>query len=294
MKADVTTPASTTSTPVQPPPVDRDDWLSTHPILGYVAMTYAISWSLWGLAFLLDGSILGTVIYFSGGFGPAAAAFIMLRRRGEPIGPWARSIIRWRVAARFWLYALALPTGIFLVANLVLVAVGEPVEWSLLPERVGPYLGTLAFVMVLGGGQEEPGWRGYALPRLQARYSPMKATAILGLVWGVWHIPVYGPIGFVVPIVLAFFYTVLHNRTGSVLLAIVLHGGLTAGQDNLILLAEETHGITDVAIGVAYLVGVAAIVLATRFRLGATQDGVGHDPDRDGPEHGDVRQRVAT
>jgi membrane protease YdiL (CAAX protease family) len=112
-------------------------------------------------------------------------------------------------------------------------------------------------------------------------------------VWGVWHVPLYGPLGFVVPIVLAFFYTWLHNRTGSVLRAIVLHGGLTAGQDNLVLLAEETHGVTDVAIGIAYLVGVAAIVLATRFRLGATVDDTGDDVTPDDERTGDVRMPVA-
>jgi len=276
MKADVTLPGSTTPDRSTASDMrDRDDWLSTHPILGYAAITYAISWSFWALAWLLDGSIVGTIAFFVGAFGPAAAAFIMLRHLGEPLGPWARSIIRWRVAPRFWLYAIALPVVVFLVANLSLVVMGQPVEWSLITERIWPYLGTAAFVMVLGGGQEEPGWRGYALPRLQARYSPVKATAILGVIWGVWHVPLYGPLGFVVPILLAFFYTWLHNRTGSVLLAIVLHGGLTAAQDNLILLAEETHGVTDAAIGIAYVVGVITVILATRFRLGSPPPGVG-------------------
>lgn len=291
MKADVTKPRPTDPDGSQTSDGrDRDDWLSTHPILGFAAITYAISWSLWGLLWLLDGSILGPIAFVAGGFGPAIAAFIMLRHLGEPLGRWARSIIRWRVAPRFWLYAIALPIAVFLFANIVLVVMGEPVEWSLIIGRVWPYLGTLAFVMVIGGGLEEPGWRGYALPRLQARYSPMKATVILGVIWGVWHVPLYGPLGFVVPIVLAFFYTWLHNRTGSVLLAIVLHGGLTAGQDNLILLAQETHGVTDVAIGIAYVVGVAALVLATRFRLGSRPGEAGVEAR----EPGDVRLPVAS
>ncbi len=270
MKADVTLRGSTT--PDHAPADDvraRDDWLSRHPILGYAAITYAISWSFWGLAWLLDGTVFGVIAFFVGSFGPAAAAAIMLRHLGEPLGPWARSIIKWRVAPRFWLYAIALPVVVFLVANLSLVVMGQPVEWSLITERIWPYLGTAAFVMVIGGGQEEPGWRGYALPRLQARYSPVKATAILGVIWGVWHVPVYGPLGFAAPLVLAFFYTWLHNRTGSVLLAIVLHGGLTAAQDNLVLLADEIHGVTDLAMGIAYVVVAVTIVLATRFRLGS-------------------------
>lgn len=66
---------------------------------------------------------------------------------------------------------------------------------------------------------------------------------------------------------LAFFHTWLHNRTGSVMLAVLLHAGLTAGQDHL-LLPDETHGVADVAIGIGYLVGLVVLFLAVRSRLG--------------------------
>lgn len=246
----------------------RQDWLAQRPLIGFVAITYAISWTLWGVAWLLGDSVVAMVVFVAGGFGPAAAAAIMLRRLGQPLRPWARAIVHWRVQPGFWVYALGLPFVLFAVANTSLVLMGESVQWSLIAERLGPYLATLVVTMLVLGGQEEPGWRGFALPRLEERHSPVKATLILGLVWGVWHVPIYGAIGFVVPLLLAFFYTWLYNRTGSVLLAIVLHGGLTASQDNLILLSEEVHGITDVAIGIAYVVGIAAVLLATRARLG--------------------------
>lgn len=118
------------------------------------------------------------------------------------------------------------------------------------------------------GAQEEPGWRGFALPRLQERFSPLTATLVLGLIWGVWHVPLYGPVGFVVPFVLAFFYTWVFNRTGSTFMAILLHASFTPAQDHLILLSDETHGTTDVAMGLAYLVGALVVVALTRGRLG--------------------------
>jgi membrane protease YdiL (CAAX protease family) len=94
------------------------------------------------------------------------------------------------------------------------------------------------------------------------------ATVILGLLWGLWHVPLYGPLGFVVPLLLALFYTYLFNRTGSVIPCLVLHGSFTAAQDHLTLLAHEVHGVTDAAIGISYLVAALALVLATRGRLG--------------------------
>jgi membrane protease YdiL (CAAX protease family) len=217
--------------------------------------------------------VAGTVVFVLGGFGPALAALIVLRATGGSVRSWARSILRWRVPARYWLYALALPAALMGTANLVLVALGEPVEWSLLGDRILPYIGTFALTLFFLGAQEEPGWRGFALPRLQERFSPVKATLVLGLIWGVWHIPLYGPIGFVVPMVLAFFYTWVYNRTGSTLMAILLHASFTPAQDHLILLSEETHGTTDVAMGLAYLIGLLVIVGLTRGRLG-------FDPER--------------
>lgn len=153
-------------------------------------------------------------------------------------------------------------------ANLALVVLGGEVEWSLLGDRVVPYAGTFVLTLFFLGAQEEPGWRGFALPRLQERFSPLTATLVLGLIWGVWHVPLYGPVGFVVPFVLAFFYTWVFNRTGSTFMAILLHASFTPAQDHLILLSDETHGTTDVAMGLAYLVGALVVVALTRGRLG--------------------------
>lgn len=128
-------------------------------------------------------------------------------------------------------------------------------------------------MLLLGGGLEEPGWRGFGLPHLLESHTPVRATLILGLAWGIWHVPVYGPLGFVVPMVLAFFYTYLWARTRSVLLCVVLHASFTPAQDHLILLPrDEAYSSAldapDLAILGVYLVSVALLVLLTRGRLG--------------------------
>lgn len=93
----------------------------------------------------------------------------------------------------------------------------------------------------IGGVTEETGWRGFALPLLQARMAPLSATVIVGLMWGVWHVPTrpdilagaYGLWGgallliilivrfVVLSIVMTYFYNLVG---GSTLIAIAMHG----------------------------------------------------------------------
>jgi uncharacterized protein len=120
-------------------------------------------------------------------------------------------------------------------------------------------------VSLLGGGFEEPGWREFALPRLQERHSPLMATLILALFWGLWHLPLFG-LGFVGPMLYAFYYTYLYKRTGSVLLCILLHGGFTAALDNLILAPDNMT--VDLVILATLVAGTLVIIAATRGRLG--------------------------
>jgi uncharacterized protein len=260
------------SAPARPAAPARS-WTTRHPVLTFVGLTYGLSWTLWALAWTIDAPLggprwLAAIPFVLGGFGPPFAAWLLLRRDAEARRRWVVSILRWRVPLRYYLAALGLPILLFAVANVAVAMFGEPVEVGLVAERWPVYLATFAFTLVLGGALEEPGWRGYALPRLQQRFTPLGATAILGLAWGVWHVPIYGPLGFVVPFVLAFFYTWLYNRTGSVWLCILLHASFTPAQEHLLLLRDEVHGVTDLAIGIAYLGGVLVLLAMTRGRLG--------------------------
>lgn len=244
-------------------------FVARHPFATYVGIAYAVSWTLWAIAFAGGGD----VPFLAGVFGPAIAAVVVLRRTGGSLREWGASCLRWRVPLRWWAYALGLPVALFAAVSLTLQVLGHPVDWGLTLDRGPAYASTWLFVLVLGGGLEEPGWRGFGLPHLLESHTPTRATLILGLVWGIWHVPIYGPLGFVVPMVLAFFYTYLWARTRSVLLCIVLHASFTPAQDHLILLPrDEAYSSAldapDLAILGVYLFAVALLVLVTRGRLG--------------------------
>lgn len=267
---------SRTRSPQRPGLVER------HPFGSFVALAYGFSWS-----FMLLGCVVDGPLWLLAVFGPAVAGVVVMRRPGGDLREWARSCVRWRVPLRWWAYALGLPVLLFGAVSLSLQVLGHPVDWSLALDRAPAYAATWLFVLVIGGAAEEPGWRGFGLPYLLERHTPVRATLILGVVWGFWHLPVYGPLGFVVPTILAFFYTFLWARTRSVLLAIVLHASFTPAQDHLILMRREQAyssalDAPDFVILGVYLAAVAVLLVATRGRLGVPPSPA--SPVRDRPD----------
>ena len=245
-------------------------WVRRHPFSTFVALSYAISWSLW----LIAARGGGQVPFLLGALGPMAAAMIVTVVNHESLFAWIRPVWHWRVPLRWWLYSLALPAGLYGIVSAGLQLTGSPVDWWLAADRLPEYAATFAFVLLLGGAMEEPGWRGFGLPTLQRRCSPLQATLILGLVWGVWHVPVYGPAGFIVPMVLAVFYTFLWNATHSLLLCILLHASFTPAQDHFILMPMDLAYTPvldkpDWIILGTYVTAAAVLILATKGRLGA-------------------------
>lgn len=206
----------------------------------FVVLAYAFSWGTWGVGYLMvPDSAAFVPVVFLGVFGPAIAAILTVQVGGDTVRSWLTTILNWRVAPRWYLMALLVPVGIYGVAAVVLVMVGALVQGNQLDRGIALFLGGLPTAMFISGGNEELGWRGYLLPRLQQKYDALTASFIVGIVWAGWHLPVYvlplgltdGPFTLFVPFVvfLSVVLTWLYNNTdGSALLAIVMHGSINS------------------------------------------------------------------
>ena len=147
---------------------------------------------------------------------------------------------------RFWLwipFTLGLWPVLVMTANTIVRLFGLPVPANPIPPDVTfPVLLIESFfwALLFGGGlNEEAGWRGFALPRLQSRFSPMIASIIIGTFWGLWHMPLHvmdvgmyggnpwGALIRIMDIPRAVLFTWLYNRTkGNLLLAMLFHAAI--------------------------------------------------------------------
>jgi membrane protease YdiL (CAAX protease family) len=198
----------------------------------------------------------------------------------------------WRVGIQWWAFAL-LGTIIPSVAALYLFNLfgGPAVDWSGL-KPLYSVVPTIIILTILAGIGEEFGWRGFALPRLQARRSALVSSLIVGLIWGIWHIPLFltkGTIqdawrteaGLIVPILgytlfciaWAIQYTwVFNNTKGSVLLAAVVHGAGNAWIGSYIdVYRGHFWGVVSFMV-VSWIVSAIIVVLAGATNLSRTHE----------------------
>ena len=208
------------------------------PATTFFVLALGISWTLW-LPLSLQSSA-SKLHVIPGGFGPAIAAVVLTWLRGGSVRAWLRDGLDWRVSKRWYAVALSLPVVAGVVMGGIFVLSTGDFAAERLARYVTMYPVTLMFMVLVGGGQEEFGWRGVALPALQDRFDALTASVVIGVGWAVWHLPLfvleigsYGdqsfPLYAIIVVGFAIIFTWLYNTTdGSVLLAMVLHGGINA------------------------------------------------------------------
>jgi membrane protease YdiL (CAAX protease family) len=178
--------------------------IARHPLLSFFILADALSWIAWipyvlsqnglGVWEFAFPNVLGTsqiLGMLPGAYlGPITAAFIVTAITGGAAGlrEWGARLWKWRV--RWHWYAIALlgvPAAIVLTG--MVFSGGQIVAPTLTALAV--YVPFLLLQMMTTGLAEEPGWRDFSLPRLQARFGPMRAAFILGPLWALWHMPLF-------------------------------------------------------------------------------------------------------
>ena len=270
------------------------NYLKSHPIPSYFILTFVISW---GGVLLLGGPYgmpttqenfqkLWPIVFLPYLLGPSLSSFILTGIVDGKVG--FQSLIArmttWRVKIKW--YTIALLTAPLLVLTiLVPLSMNSP---AYLPaifttvDKPGLLITGIAVGFFGGGFLEEPGWTGFAVPRLKLQHSLLSTGLITGFLWGAWHfLPTFwgsgdssGVLSLSLLLPPCFFYLAVlpafrvlmvwvYDRTESLLVVMLMHMSLTTS--TLFILAPSANGIQlffyYLVLAIALWIGVLAVKL---------------------------------
>ncbi|MFG2460770.1 CPBP family intramembrane glutamic endopeptidase [Streptomyces sp. NPDC048523] len=279
-----------------------------NPLTWFFTLAFALSWAAW-TPYVLSANGLGVWHFaFPGGragsqlagvlpgayLGPIASALLVtgITEGRAGLRAWRARMTKFRVSARWYLAVLLAVPAALTLASAALAGRGPELPSAMI---LAAYLPGLLVQMITTGLAEEPGWREFAMPRMQRRHGPLTATLVVGALWGCWHLPLFltqwggGPhLAWTVPvefiamtITFSCVMTWVFNTSGeSMPLVMLLHTGVNnffslAWTDMFPSLSEG-----EVAHALVLSTTAAALILlaATRGRLGL--------PRRDPHAHG--------
>ncbi|MFE1832548.1 CPBP family intramembrane glutamic endopeptidase [Streptomyces sviceus] len=284
-------------------PVAREDRglrgsIRRNPLTWFFTLAFALSWAAW-TPYVLSGNGLGVWHFtFPGGragsqlsgvlpgayLGPIASALLVtgITEGRAGLRTWRTRMTKFRVSGRWYLVVLLAVPATLTLASVALSGRGPALPSAAI---LAAYLPGLLVQMITTGLAEEPGWREFAMPRMQRRYGPLTATLVVGALWGCWHLPLFltewggGPhVAWTVPveflamtITFSCVMTWVFNRSGeSMPLVMLLHTSVNnffslAWSDMFPSLSDG-----DLAHALVLSTTAAALILlaATRGRLG--------------------------
>lgn len=251
----------------------------------YFVLAYLISWVIWLPLILpkfgIDSlPVLPKYHHYLGSFGPMIAAFIVkyMYDGWNGVKDLLKKLLQWKVNWIWYVIVLVIPVLLVMVAGNADKLIHQQ-EFSMkgfstndeFPE-FGPFSYFLFNFLTFGIG-EETGWRGYALPSLQKKFSALASTFILTVGWACWHIPafIYRPLysqmdvagiaGFFFSMLMgSFVLTWLYNSTkGSLLIVAIFHAMI-----ELIFMSKNITVNISTYLGIVFMIAAALIIIIAK------------------------------
>ena len=233
------------------------DMVEKYQLFSFIFFSYLFSWSLW--SYLLVTQEVNKItqwLIIIGGFGPLIGALLTNYFTGgkSKLKSWLKAIINKKFNLKSIILAFIYPLAVAFMVYIIISAFDfnhllreVNTNWYLYPLN-------LLTIMIFGGGQEELGWRGFALPKLIKQFNPFISSIFVGFMWYVWHLPLIFikstpqaklPIGWYIiniialSIILTFLQSIIKNS--NIIPAVILHGGVNISQNYFNINAAKAY-----------------------------------------------------
>jgi len=255
----------------------------------FFVFTFLWSWLFFGIAVFLSQGNTQDIVFpsfgiefafvFLGVNGPIIGAIISIRtiEGKDAIKKFFKSFLSIKFGWKVWL-------SIFLVLGLSSI-----IAW-ILPEffgedRISTYLPSIyifpiyiLMMVFFGGGQEEIGWRGYIMPYLEKRYGLIIGGLILGIVWAIWHLPLWFVVGttqkymnffgfIILCIGYSYFFSWIIKESGERLLSGLVAHGVATAYAALFPYLLMTENVRQLRMWIYYILilGIGIVIVITRI-----------------------------
>lgn len=273
-------------------------WIQQHPLFTYFFLAYAFSWIVFipyvlGERGILQGNY--TFFYILHVFGPAIAAIVITSVIAGKAGlqELRQRIQKTHVSSKWYLFILLGIPALVMLGIIVQPGVALSSFKGFTTSMLAGYPIFLVSTFFGVGLGKEPGWRGFALPRMQKQYSALWGTLLLGVLWSCWHLPDFltaskgggegtgwitfltnFPVFTLAVVSLAVIMTWLYNNTqGSLFIAILAHASVDAPEVAGWTALFPAVSMIGLHWAILFSFGVPAllILILTRGRLGYKQ-----------------------
>jgi membrane protease YdiL (CAAX protease family) len=253
----------------------------------FLIFTFIFTWGLWlpsiltglGLDLGIDAKTYTAITVPIGAFMPLLVALALVIKQHGWQGGWKffRQAFDLKVKPILLIAAFIIPLIIHILSHYLAPLLGFPVADTLFPAEMGipsiliaiPYF---FLMLIIGGGQEEFGWRGYAQEPLQKHMGVIPASLLIGLVWGLWHLPLwvmpgdghstYPYIAFLIMTTsISIIYGWLYNASNQKLITVIIFHAMSNTAAPLLPFLIQKEGIPENAYWVYAAINVLAAII---------------------------------
>lgn len=263
--------------------------MKKHPVVWFYLLAFGITWigmvpaalGSHGIAPFDNPYFQLLSIFYA--IGPALAAVIVSRvaHGKKGVQDLDKGLMQWRVGLVWYILAVLGSAVLLIAAQVITKLLGLPVTIAGLQGDLSPYIIFGFAINFLANTCEEIGWRGFALPRLQKRYNALLATLIVGILWGLWHLPLLFMVGspmseypflwFISIVADAFIYTWIYNSTkGSILLVALFHGSGNIFGAFITRVSPVAYALVNCVVAIILIAVFGRVNLSRRQRVCAS------------------------